>query len=552
VRIHPLGEEATLLDLDLGPLDDRAARTDAAARWLRSRGPDLDVAVGGGVLLISGPPPPADWLAAAAAGATGPLAPAFVDPREPLRIEVVYDGPDLDAVAGTLGVAPAEVVSLHAGARPRVELLGFLPGFAYLGPVPAALALPRRPTPRPVVPARSVAIAAGFTGVYPAASPGGWHLLGRAPTFRAFDPSASDPFLLTPGRLVQFVPVDAAPATIHEEMPVLSLEPALRVVAAPACATIQDRGRPGRLGVGLPPSGPLDPEAHARANRAAGNAPGAAAIEIPLGALEVEALRSIELSVDGEPPRRLAPGERLRVPACGRAVRYLGVRGGVEVPVVLGSRSTLLSARLGGFAGRPLRRGDTLAAGPDAGPPSPSPPLDDPPAMPELRLVPGPHLDRFAPGALDAFCRAIYRVSRLGDRVGVRLEGPPVEVRGGRLDRPAPMVRGCIEIATDGTPILLGPDHPTTGGYPVIATLTRASQTLLARLAPGHELRFALALPAPNHGPGTTGHSLLEPPSSGIRATRRTRSAGGSASSWSTRRGGRGGSGGRGRRASGR
>jgi allophanate hydrolase subunit 2 len=338
-----------------------------------------------------------------------------------------------------------------------------------------------------------VAIAAGFTGVYPTSSPGGWHLLGRAPAFRAFDPSSPEPFLLTPGRLVRFVPVETEPLVIQESIPLSPAEPSLRVLAAPACATVQDRGRHGRLGVGLPPSGPLDPETHARANLAAGNGPGAAAIEIPLGSLEVEALRRVVLSVDGEPPCTLEAGERLRVPTCGRAVRYLGVRGGVEVPAVLGARAALLSARLGGHAARPLRRGDTLAAGPDAGPSRPSAAPDDPPAVPELRFTPGPHLDRFAPGALDLLCGSGYRVSRLGDRVGVRLEGPPLPVLGGRLDRPVPMVRGCIEISTDGAPIVLGPDHPTTGGYPLVGTLTVASQTMLARLAPGREIRLKIA-----------------------------------------------------------
>jgi KipI family sensor histidine kinase inhibitor len=116
------------------------------------------------------------------------------------------DGPDLAEVAATLGSSEAEVVALHCAPVYRVLLLGFAPGFPYLGPLPEALRLPRRSTPRVAVPAGSVAIAAEYSGIYPATLPGGWHLLGRCAT-SLFDPHADPPAMVLPGDGVRFEPL---------------------------------------------------------------------------------------------------------------------------------------------------------------------------------------------------------------------------------------------------------------------------------------------------------------------------------------------------------
>ena len=243
------------------------------------------------------------------------------------------------------------------------------------------------------------------------------------------------------------------------------------------------------MGRGLPPSGPLDHDTFAAANSASGNDEGAAAIEVPLGALEVEARGGpVVVSIDGAPAVRLAEGERLRVAESDRAVRYLAVRGGVDVPIVLGARSTLPAARLGGYQGRPLRRGDLVPVGAegDAGAASRAPM----PGVESLVVDPGPHRESFPPGAYEALLAAPWQVSRLGDRTGVRLEGARMPREGADLALPAPMIRGAIEVTTDGTPIVLGPDHPTTGGYPVLAVLRASSHGALARLRPGAPARL--------------------------------------------------------------
>ena len=133
---------------------------------------------------------------------------AVVSPRAPIEIAVSYggdDGPDLEAVAAHAGCSPAEVIERHAARTYRVYMLGFVPGFAYLGRVDASIATPRHRVPRERVPAGSVGIAGEQTGVYPVSSPGGWQLIGRTSCVM-FDASRPTPSLLSPGDLVRFVP----------------------------------------------------------------------------------------------------------------------------------------------------------------------------------------------------------------------------------------------------------------------------------------------------------------------------------------------------------
>jgi allophanate hydrolase subunit 2 len=214
-----------------------------------------------------------------------------------------------------------------------------------------------------------------------------------------------------------------------------------------------------------------------------------------LGGLRARARGRLLVSIDGMPPTRLEDGEELRVEPAERAVRYVAVRGGVAVPAALGARSTLLAAQLGGMEGRPLRRGDILPIGPesDGGEPRLNEPIaPDPPGPAVLRVTRGPHIDRFPERALDALLATEWQVSRLGDRVGVRLEGGRIPRDRPDLALPVPMRRGAMQIATDGTPIVLGPDHPVTGGYPILAVVEQASQARLARLRAGAPVRIAL------------------------------------------------------------
>jgi KipI family sensor histidine kinase inhibitor len=147
--------------------------------------------------------------AARAASSIGPRAGSGGQDEPAIEVPVRYggdDGPDLEVVAEHAGLTPADVVELHAGARYRVLFLGFAPGFGYLGGVPAAIATPRRASPRERVPAGSVGIVGRQTAIYPRSMPGGWQLIGRTELV-LFDPARPEPALLRPGAEVRFVPL---------------------------------------------------------------------------------------------------------------------------------------------------------------------------------------------------------------------------------------------------------------------------------------------------------------------------------------------------------
>ena len=496
IRFFRYGQEALYIDLDLQDAPNRALRTHAVAHVLRDLFPDTEIIVGGGVLVVVGYVPEND-LVMTLREATQHRIASFAHQTHVLP--VVFDGPDLEDVAKAARLGPTEIIESLVTTDFVVELIGFLPGFGYLGPLDPRLVVPRRRAPRPRVPAGSLAIAGGFAGVYPFVSPGGWHLLGRNLGPALFDPHREKPFLLAPADHVRFRALaseDVLPAEPMREIApkVVVNAPAFVVEIAPACATIQDAGRQGRLHCGMPPSGPLDPDTFVRANLAVGNEPGEAALEIPLGRFVFRAKGTLTISLDGEAPIRLSDGERFEIPEHVRAVRYLAFRGGIDVPSVLGSRATLLVAKAGGFFGRPLRKNDVVeiadrigrdvAHSRETGP--------EPADNVDLVIDPGPHQDRFSSSALEMLLTSTYSISTLADRVGVRLDGPKIPRVGGDSALPVPMLRGAIQITTDGTPIVFGPDHPTTGGYPVLAVVRRTFWGSLARQRPGKTVRFVL------------------------------------------------------------
>lgn len=521
VRVLPYGEDGAYVELEVGAAGERAARTHALAGALRAAFPGADVVAGAGVVAVFGASEDAVRAAVAAAARTIPP-PAAASIH---LIDVAYDGPDLDDIASQIGATRVQVIELHTDRDYTVELVGFLPGFAYLAGLDPRLVVPRRPSPRPRVAAHSVAVAGDFTGIYPLASPGGWNLLGRSLGPPPFDPSRAAPFLFAPGDRVRFraatgasarsvagaSPVAAADVLAQNDLAPNNLAPnrieasalatdpatpALVVTRPPGIATVQDAGRRGWLGRGMPPSGPLDPGLFQAANRAVGNLVAAAAIELLGGALELVARGRVAASIDGGSPRYLADGETLRLGEGEGAVRYLAVAGGLDVPEVIGARATLLAARIGGLDGRPLRRGDVLAVGRTTGATVGGTSGEEVRAIggdaAPILLDPGPHLDRFPDGALEVLLATEWRASRLADRVGARLEGGRIPRRGPDLAAPVPMRRGAVQVTTDGTPIVLGPDHPTTGGYPVLAVVRAASFGALAQKRAGELVRFRL------------------------------------------------------------
>jgi biotin-dependent carboxylase-like uncharacterized protein len=262
---------------------------------------------------------------------------------------------------------------------------------------------------------------------------------------------------------------------------------AIVVTRVAGVAMVQDGGRPGHMHEGVPPGGALVPELLVRANVAARNPPGAAAIE-SFGTLALEAREDVLVAFDDGTAHPLAAGASLAVACEGARVRYVAVRGGIDVPELLGGRGTLLVAALGGHEGRALRRGDVLRAGDSPGLDAAMP--SGPDLVAPICIVPGPDRRRFPDDALELLLSSSFVVDARSDRVGVRLTGPALPRLGGDSGPSSPMVRGAIQVPPSGMAVVLGPDHPTTGGYPVLATVITRDFGSLAARPPGGRVRF--------------------------------------------------------------
>ncbi len=295
----------------------------------------------------------------------------------------------------------------------------------------------------------------------------------------------------------------------------------VEVLDAGPFTTVQDLGRPGFAHLGVPTSGALDSLSFRIANRLAGNADGAAALEIAwrggafrfrrrarvvVGGDAREAWFAREaaspaVSVPAWTPTDVPAGATLTIGALASGLcAYLAVSGGFDVPRVLGSASTYATAGLGGAEGRALRAGDALPLG--------AAPVASPRAAlseeargrlrealggPVVRTTDGAHVERFSAEVLARFHAGAYRVSDRSDRMGLRLEGPPLVEK----DRAAVgslltegMPRGAVQVSGDGLPILLLADGPTTGGYPVIACVTTVDLPRVGQLRPRESVRF--------------------------------------------------------------
>jgi antagonist of KipI len=293
----------------------------------------------------------------------------------------------------------------------------------------------------------------------------------------------------------------------------------LEIIDPGVLATIQDAGRPDAAPLGVPRAGACDPLALAAANLLLGDDPASPAIELSGG---LPALRALEdgvlavagadlgLRIDGDGPW-IRPGTSGRIRAGATIVAtaaprsgirtYLAVPGGVAVPRVLGSASTCLAGAFGGLEGRRLAAGDVLRCGEPgrrtgaghAWPgPGPSSGVTGDPAVIAIRVTDGPHRGTLGT-VTEALLATDWHVSTASDRIGLRLEpstdGPLATAHGRSLDSFG-LAWGAIEVPPDGRPIVLLPDGPTVGGYPVPLVVAQADLPRLGQARPGDHIRF--------------------------------------------------------------
>jgi KipI family sensor histidine kinase inhibitor len=428
-----------------------------------------------------------------------------------IYIDAIYNGTDLAEFAQMCKMSTTSVIAHHLAADYQVSFCGFAPGFAYLVGLDPALHKPRRATPRTLVPAGSIAVAGHYSAVYPRASPGGWHLLGttQAPLF---DPTQWPPSTLTPGTRVNFRSVREQTRVTE---PVVDRTPdprvtsgAIEILSAGPLTLIQDLGRHGLSRYAVGSSGAWDTSAHQLAQRLVGNHESAAGFECVGSGLRLLAHRAMTVAVTGAPgdlwiesargeraisangPQSVQAGEILHLgPVRYGLRRWLAVRGGIDVPETLGSCSYDMLSHLGP---RPVAAHDHYAIGSvtaheplvDYAPGTHGPTRD-------VAVVIGPD-NVLDVAQWENFLCTDFTVSTNSDRVGVRLTGTPLHVPSDVMNRPsAGMVRGAMQLPPDGQPVVLGPDHPVTGGYPVIAVL--ADPDLPAQWVPGGTIRFHLS-----------------------------------------------------------
>ena len=285
----------------------------------------------------------------------------------------------------------------------------------------------------------------------------------------------------------------------------------IRVLSPGLLTTVQDLGRPGFGALGVPPGGAADAHALRLGNLLLGNDEGAAALEATLAGPELLFEEEALVALAGAPVRgdarrgraRAVERDRASRPAAGStsgraasgARAYVCVRGGIDVPHVLGSRSTDVATGFGGLGGRALAAGDLLAVGRGARRAARPPRRRRGRALERAAPPPARHAGAAAALVLHRehsrrFFSRSFRVSASSSRTGVRLEGEPLEAPTRSLVTEG-VVAGAVQVPAGGLPIVLLVEHPSTGGYPKIASVISADLSALAQLRPGDEVRFA-------------------------------------------------------------
>ena len=496
-RIAPAGDAALLVDLGDVSMD----ALQAAAAAVR-RVPGFRAWTVGHRSLLGMFDPGTTTRDDVAAEVRDALAAAGTPHAVPARSHVIpvsfadADAPDLPLLLDHARLTRDEFLAAAADLRLRARFLGFLRGFAYLEGLPASWRLPRRMTSRARVPAGSFGVAGGMAAFYPADSPGGWNLVGRTAA-RLWDATRDPPNLIAAGDEVRIVPAAVPDATDAGDVParVSDSRPAIATVRAAGQRTLVGPERDERRREwGLPAGGPFDPAAAAAANLAVGNRDGETVLECVLVGPTLKLREAAVLSWAGAQaavrvgdrviaePRLFgaAAGDVLAIGPLHDGIRgVLAVRGGFADPAER-------------FAATPaaLRAGDALRRGSGVVLERARMRAPDRSGRGQLRARVGPH--RADERVLDWIAGTRWLVSPAIDRAGIRLHGA------GRVpDLPAElpscgMQFGTVQCHPNGDLVVMGPDHPVTGGYLQPLTVLSADLWKLGQLAPGDPVDWSL------------------------------------------------------------
>ena len=461
------------------------------------------------------------------------------DAGKTIKIPVCYEGmefaPDLERVCAKTKLAKDDVVKIHSSTNYLIYMMGFLPGFPYLGGMDERLETPRLETPRTKIPAGSVAIGGKQTGLYPSESPGGWNIIGRTP-LKVFDLERDPIFLYKAGDKIRFEPISKSDFERFDEKKWLeemglgggAAKSALKekyecgggieILEAGLMTTIQDGGIIGFQKYGISQSGVMDKTSFDLANALCGNEENAACLETTLlgpkirftsdcafaicgAAFEGAALDGVHVEMN---KRILATaGSVLECGSASKGLRsYIAFDGGVLAHKVFCSASTNVKSKIGGYGGRPLAAGDALALGCGNAAATPrfvgalgesgafgmSRACEEPLV---LECVKSSQSDFFGADDLEKFFAAVYTVGAQSDRMGIRFDGPSLDC--GKTDIISDAIPfGAVQITSAGLPVVMAADRQTTGGYAKIACVKKASMHKLAQALPGTKVKFKI------------------------------------------------------------
>ena len=462
-----------------------------------------------------------------------------ISAREPkvVRIPVCYSvdfGVDLQQVASTTGLTCDQAIELHTSKTYRAYMLGFLPGFAYLGSVDQRLRIDRKLEPRTKVTAGSVGLAGEQTGVYPFEAPGGWQIIGRTPIslYNRNQDSHNDEsqYLVSPGDYVQFYQIDRAEFDLLFEQSQVTPELvqdqviehgaakiSLHFKTAGLRTVLQDFGRSGYQHLGVPSGGVMDRFSATIANRLVGNADDAVLIEVTLMGPTIEIRGNCQIAItggdlspmlDGRPvamwetiavtgTQRLSFGSRRSGCRC-----YLAIAGEFQSPSWLGSVSVSPSGADTATAYRSFK-GDSLLVVPSSQAnnkrifpevrrPSGLIGTEDRTVEKTIQVFPGPEWDCFSAKQQEKFLNHRFEILPSSSSMGFRLSSFLDQSLELSSMISSAVVPGVIQVTPSGQPILLMRDAQTTGGYPRIGAVRYELLNEVAQMCPGDSIRFEL------------------------------------------------------------
>jgi len=459
-----------------------------------------------------------------------------------VEIPICYDvslGIDLIEMSLEKKMSITDIIAAHTSKLYRVYLIGFLPGFPYMGIVDESIATPRKKSPRTKIEAGNVGIADAQTGIYPSDSPGGWNIIGKTP-LKMFDAKKEYPVFLQPGDDVQFKQISLEQfrelkeesEKTNEKLELSQPSPStsiLSVIKSGTADSIQDLGRFGFQHLGINPTGVMDRIAAQTANFLVGNVADEAVLECHFPACSIVFHKSILIAISGgdftptldekeiklNTPIYVQRGATLNFKKWKNGARtYIAVKNGFEIEKWLGSYSTNLKANAGGFNGRNLKKDDQIKVKSDShdvGLKMKSEKQDDSffnfhfsifpwhveidnlYAFEEIEILVGNDFETLTDGSQQKLFSNEFLITMRSDKMGYRLLSDPLIMKNeNRSLLSSGVTLGTMQLLPTGQIIILMSDHQTTGGYPKIGHVASASFAALAQTPINKKIRFKL------------------------------------------------------------